>query len=123
MATSERAQWITEFKLRIKVWIIRTIKFLGTVPLDITTKNIIYQLTRSATSVGANHRASCRARSTNEFYSKISVAIEEADESWYWLELIEDLDYQIDKDELKWLINEAEEITKILSKARTNTKR
>ena len=69
MITDTKAQWISEFKTRIKVWIIRTIKFLETISLNITTKNIVFQLTKSATSVGANHRASCRARSTNEYYS------------------------------------------------------
>jgi len=123
MATDERALWVTEFKLRIKNWIVRVIKFLRTIPLDITTKNIIYQLTRSATSVGANHRASCRARSSREFFAKLSIAIEEADESWYWLELLRDLEYSDNSEELNWLIKEAAEITKILATSRSNTKR
>ncbi len=44
MTDNERSQWITEFKLRIKIWIIRTMKLLGSIHLDITSKNIIYQL-------------------------------------------------------------------------------
>jgi len=49
------------------------------------------QLIRSATSVGANYRAACRARSRREFLSKLSIVEEEADESQYWLELLFEL--------------------------------
>jgi four helix bundle protein len=48
------------------------------------------QLLRSATSVAANFRASCRARSEAEHYSKLSITIEECDEALFWLELIEE---------------------------------
>lgn len=50
--------------------------------------DIGYQLLRSATSVGANYRAACRGRSQPDFISKIGIAIEEADESLYWMELL-----------------------------------
>ena len=48
------------------------------------------QLLRSATSVGANYRATCRARSKAEFVAKIGVVVEEADETLFWLELMEE---------------------------------
>ena len=51
---------------------------------------ITYQLVKSATSTGANYRAACRARSKKEFFSKICIVVEEADESEYWLEIIRD---------------------------------
>lgn len=67
------------------------------------------QLLRSATSVGANYRAACRARSTKEFIAKLGVVEEEADESEYWLELL--MDGEIVKREvLADLHNEASEI-------------
>ncbi len=47
----------------------------------------------------------------------MSIAIEEADESWYWLELIRALEYKINKEELEWILNEAEEIKKNLSQS------
>lgn len=47
------------------------------------------QLLRSATSVGANYRATCRARSKAEFVAKMGIVVEEADETVYWLELLE----------------------------------
>jgi len=48
------------------------------------------QLMRSATSVGANYRAVCRARSTPDFVSKLGIVLEEADESLFWIELLGD---------------------------------
>ena len=77
---------------------------------------------KSSTSTGANHRASCRARSKNEFYAKISIAVEEADESQYWLEVIDAKNIFCDKKELKYLITESDEIVRILSKARSTVK-
>jgi four helix bundle protein len=50
---------------------------------------IARQLIRSATSVAANFRASCRARSDAEYYSKMCIVVEECDESLFWLEMIE----------------------------------
>lgn len=47
------------------------------------------QLLRSATSVAANYRASCRARSAAEYYAKLCVCVEEADETQFWLDLLE----------------------------------
>ena len=46
------------------------------------------QLLRSGTSIGANYRAACRARSRAEFIAKLGVVVEEADESIYWIELL-----------------------------------
>lgn len=48
------------------------------------------QIVRSSTSVAANYRAVCRARSDKEFISKIGIVIEEADETLFWLEMIYD---------------------------------
>src|SRR5437667_2214631 len=53
-------------------------------------KSLARQLLRSATSVGANYRAACRAQSRAEFAAKLSIVVEEADETLYWLELLED---------------------------------
>jgi len=80
-------------------------------------------LIKSSTSTGANQRAASRARSRKEFYAKISIAVEEADESHYCLQLIEAKKYKTDNDGLKWLIQEADEIARILAKARYNAGR
>ena len=75
------------------------------------------QLLRSATSVASNYRASCRARSQAEFYSKISIVVEEADESQFWLEVLLEGNL-IQEPELSPLLKEAGEITAIVTSSR-----
>ena len=72
--------------------------------------------------VRALHRAACRSRSNAEFYSKISIVIEEADESLFWLELLQDSGI-IKEDLLKELYHENEEILKIMVIARKNSQK
>ncbi|MGK0363233.1 MAG: four helix bundle protein [Saprospiraceae bacterium] len=119
----EKITWIEQLKLRIKSWVVRVLNFCETLPQSAVTRNIVFQLSKSSTSTGANHRAACRARSDNEFYAKISIAVEEADESLYWLEIIEAKKTPCSKSELSLLIKEADEITRILSTARHNAKK
>ncbi len=78
-----------------------------------------YQLGKSATSVGANYRAFCRGRSKNEKFAKICIVVEEADESVYWLDLFDAMDYG-DKQELHWLASEALEILKVCAKTKSS---
>jgi four helix bundle protein len=72
---------------------------------------------RSATSVGANYRAACRARSRAEFTAKLGTVLEEADESLYWLELIRE-GRLIPESKLSLLLIEADELTAILTAGR-----
>ncbi len=69
---------------------------------------------RSATSVDANYRAACRARSKADFISKIAIVEEEADESLFWLELITESGL-ISAERLKDLTKEADELTAIFT--------
>jgi four helix bundle protein len=78
------------------------------------------QFLRSSSSVGANYRAVCRSRSQKAFFAKLSITIEEADESLFWMEIISESGL-LPLEKLKSLMQEAEEIIKILSKARKNT--
>jgi four helix bundle protein len=71
------------------------------------------QLLRSGTSVAANYRAVCRARSRAEFISKLGTVIEEADESCFWLELIIDIPL-LKKELVNDLLTEANEIVSIM---------
>jgi four helix bundle protein len=75
------------FRKRTMAFVVSVLKFIETVPLNNSTKVMIYQLTKASTSVGANYRAYCRGRSRNERFSKICIVVEEADETLYWLEL------------------------------------
>ena len=77
-----------ELKRRKKDFGLRVMKLVRTLPKDIPGKVIADQLMRSASSVGANYRSACRARSTAEFIAKLGVVLEESDESGHWLELI-----------------------------------
>jgi four helix bundle protein len=74
------------------------------------------QFLRSGTSVAANYRAVCRARSKAEFTAKIGVVLEEADESLFWLELMQDCGI-MDREKLSRIMNEANELTSIFSAA------
>ena len=72
------------------------------------------QLLRSGTSVGANYRAACRAKSNADFIYKIQIVEEEADESVYWLELISESNI-IRKNRLGSILKEANELTAIFT--------
>jgi four helix bundle protein len=77
-----------ELKRRTKTFALDVIKFVESLPKGKITEIIGRQLLRSGTSVGANYRAACRARSSADFIAKMGVVEEEADESIYWLELL-----------------------------------
>jgi four helix bundle protein len=73
---------------RTKQFALRVFKLVGALPETIQGRAVAAQLIRSGTSVAANYRAACRARSKPEFVAKLGVVEEEADESAFWLELI-----------------------------------
>ena len=80
------------------------------------------QLLRSATSVAANFRAACRGRSTAEWYAKLCICVEEADETLFWLELLGDSGI-VPKTRLESLEQEYLEIVSILAAARKKAQR
>jgi four helix bundle protein len=82
-----------QLKKRTKDFGIRTVKVVEKLPAKRSAETIGHQLLRSGTSVGANYRAACRARSDAEFRAKLGICEEEADEAIYWLELIAELGY------------------------------
>ena len=73
---------------RTKKFALRIMKLVGALPKTVQGSTISNQLMRSGTSVAANYRAACRARSKREFTAKLGTMEEEADESAFWLELI-----------------------------------
>jgi len=77
-----------EFKKRTKGVALRVIRLVETLPNSHSAQVIGKQVLRSATSIGANYRAACRAKSTADLLHKLSIVEEEADESIYWLELL-----------------------------------
>ena len=79
---------VEELKRRTRQFALDTMRFLGSQPYTEDTRSLRQQLIRSASSTGANYRAACRARSRAEFIAKVGVALEEADEAAFWLELL-----------------------------------
>jgi four helix bundle protein len=73
---------------RTKAFALEVVRAVEDLPRGRTSDVIGKQLLRAATSVGANYRAACRARSRREFIAKMGIVEEEADESQFWLELI-----------------------------------
>lgn len=86
-----------ELKNRTKQFSLSILKLIEKLPNSISNRIVINQIVKSATSVGANYRAVCRARSDREFVAKLNIVLEEADETQYWLEIIS---------EMKWLNQE-----------------
>jgi len=103
-----------ELKRRTKAFAVRIVKMTEAIPKTRAADIIARQVLRSATSVGANYRAACRARSHREFTAKIGIVTEEADETLYWLELLVETNI-MSETLLKNLIQEADELTAIFT--------
>lgn len=106
-----------DLKQRTKIFAHNTIKLVSQLPNDYLSNHIKKQLIRCATSVAANYRATCIAQSKRSFISKISIVIEEIDESHFWLEFIID-EKLLPSDNCKSLLNEADELTRIFISSR-----
>jgi four helix bundle protein len=77
-----------ELKRRTRRFALDVIRLVESLPRTRTAEVVGRQLLRSGTSVGANYRAACRARSSADFVSKMGIVEEETDESIYWMELL-----------------------------------
>jgi four helix bundle protein len=103
-----------ELKLRSKKFAIKIVKLVEELPNTKAGNTVGNQIIRSGTSVAANYRSACRARSNADFISKITVVEEECDETLFWLELIVESDL-IEKQKINDLIKEADELTAIFT--------
>jgi len=99
------------FRERTKKLALEIVRKMAKVKFSDEISVIRKQIIRSATSVAANYRAVCRARSERERYAKMCIVVEETDETAFWLELIEELK-SLPITEFK---NETEEILKVMS--------
>ena len=102
-----------EMKARTKKFALRVIRLVESLTNTKTANVIGNQLLRSGTSVGANYRAACRAKSTADFISKLSIVEEENDESIYWIELLIESE-TVKENLLQNLMEEADEILSII---------
>ena len=99
-------------KQRTKAFALRIIKLVESLPKTQTARVIGDQLLRSGTSVPANYRAACRARSNAEFIAKLGIVEEETDESVFWIEML--IDSNLVKQELvSDLMDEGSQLTAI----------
>lgn len=103
-----------ELKERTKKFALMIMKLTEDLPNTQAGRTIGNQIIRSGTSVAANYRSACRARSNADFVSKITIVEEESDETLFWLELITEGNL-IKKDKLQELIKEADELTAIFT--------
>jgi len=103
-----------ELKDRTKEFALRVMRLVDALPKSVQGRAIASQLVRSGTSVAANYRVACRARSRAEFISRIGVVEEEADESAFWMDLIIQSKTLPSKKVLP-LLNEANEIVAIMA--------
>ena len=103
-----------DLKKRTKKFGLQVIELTDSLPSKRNANVIGNQLLRSGTSVGANYRSACRARSKPDFISKASISIEEADESLYWMELLIESGL-VPEAKLSSLMKEGDEIVAILT--------
>jgi len=111
-----------DLKDRTKKFALRVVKVVRSLPPGLEGRLLGNQLLRSGTSVAANYRAVCCARSLPEFLAKMAIVIEEADETAFWLEFLVDLNV-IPESKLKDLISEANQLVAIFNASRTTAKK
>ncbi len=119
---SSNADFTKVMKRRTKSAALLLVNFFHRTPNEPILWNIRSQLLRSGTSVAANYRAACHARSEREFYAKLCIVVEETDETIFWLELLMESDIEVDLDEVSRIGKEYVELLKIFAKARATIK-
>lgn len=111
-----------ELKKRTKEFAIRVIKMVRALPKTEEARIIGKQILRSGTSIGANYRAVCRARSKAEFAAKMGIVVEETDETVYWIELLMEINI-ISKTKMNEILREANELLAIFAASHHTVKK
>ena len=101
-----------DLKARTKEFALRILRLYRALPANGEARILGKQVLRSGTSVGANYRAACRARSKAEFIAKLGIVLEEADETIFWLELLLEGGI-VKREKLSDLLKEAHELMSI----------
>ena len=109
--------WGAELRERTKKFAHRCVKLATALPNTPLGRNICDQLIRCSTSTASNYRAACLAQSKAAFNSKLSIVLEECDESWFWIEFAID-ETLILKESARSLLQEAQELTNIFAASR-----
>ena len=114
----EFKQWLED---RTRAFAVASLKFLDALPKKNSTQIVAFQLGKSATSIGANYREANRAESRVDFGHKLQIAMKEASESVYWLEVLSGL-YPM-HETIKTLEREAIELRNLLQSISSSTRR
>jgi four helix bundle protein len=117
----EKKAFTSQLELRTKDFSVKVIKTLRFLKQGDEGRIIKNQIFRSATSIGANYREANRARSKADFKNKIRISLAETNETVYWLEIIDDLDW-LEQNVLNELMREAREFLAIFSSITKNLK-
>lgn len=112
---------LLDLKRRTFNFAVEVAKLVDSLPYNLTNRQYFAQLIRSSSSVGANYRASQRAKSGKDFLNKLKIVEEEIDESVYFLELLSALN-EGHEDRIRVLINQGIEILKIIVASINTTK-
>ncbi len=111
-----------ELEKRTKLFALRIIAFVSTLPPNKTSAIIEYQLVKAGTSVGANYREANRAESRADFIHKIAISEKESSESGYWLEICDEAGLG-SVEQRVWLLQESRELLAIFTSIGRSTKR
>lgn len=103
-----------ELRQRTKAFALRIVRLFQALPRTDVARTLGRQVLRSGTSVAANYRAVCRARSRAEFISKMGIVLEEADETVFWLEMLIKTGV-VPKAKLTDLLDEADELVRVFA--------
>ena len=106
-----------ELMERTRQFAIRVFKLVNKFPKTRAANVISYQLLKASSSVAANYRAACRGKSRADFINKIKIVEEEADESFFWLQFLDDVGILKNDSELNGLTKEANELVAIFTQS------
>ena len=111
-----------ELQERMTNFAVRIIKMVDAMPSSVSGLAISRQVIRSGTSPSANYRAACLAKSDKDFVNKLNIALKEADETAYWLELLKEGSF-IDEQSYTSIYNDCDELIKLLTSIIKTSKR
>lgn len=106
-----------ELMKKTKKFAVEVHQLVEAIPNTRAANNVCYQILKSSSSVAANYRAACRAKSTADFINKLKIVEEEADETLFWLEMMEEVKMVPDQNKHTVLKNEANHLTAIFVKS------
>jgi four helix bundle protein len=110
-----------DLKARTKRFAIKIVQTVGALKRTLESRVLGMQVLRSGTSLAANYRAVCRARSRAEFIAKLGIVVEETDETIFWLDLMADTNI-VTRNQIDDLLKEAHELLAIFSASRRTAK-